>query len=174
MKLLTYVFKRGSVCFPVLLALGCHHGRPTRFTPPVPPDSFPVPTDSIAVVSVNQPGEPGGISLKSGNPAVWNVKVQYTLTTVERARLSLSLDQFADRTGCTGSDVQTPAVKTVPITRGTHELEIPITWPGDTGAGTNGRVYGAGAVSIRISLSTERPDYQFLTRRFGTEICMQF
>lgn len=172
------------VCVLILspcLVAGCRH---TRVANSVPPGSLAGPAiqnqnaDSIALVFVpKSPGE----SLERGRPVEIIVSLQYTLATRDNAILRLSLDQFSNRESCVPSAESNgspaflnPAERVIPVTRGTHKLEIPITWPGDTGDGTNGRIFGSGTLSFHASLGIERPDYEFLTRRFGTEYCMRF
>jgi len=171
-----------TVLFISLLALaGCRH---TRIPSTVPASGLPESTiplqnsDSIALLSVKQTH---GHGLERGQPAEMTVTIQYTLATRDSAILKLSLDQFPNRESCIspseGSGASAPltlAVREVAVSRGTHELMVPVTWPGDTGDGTDGRIFGAGAVSFHASMRTDHPDYEFLIRRFGTEYCMRF
>jgi len=160
---------------------GCHHSRVASSAPPVAPASATTPdllADSIALIQVKQVH---GDALQRGSPVDMLVELRYTLAARDRAFLTLSLEQFPIRETCASSleggsvaVVLTPVMKEIPIVRGTHALEIPITWPGDTGEGTNGRVFGAGTISFRAAMRIDRPNYQFLTRNFGTEYCVRF
>lgn len=178
------VASRVTVCALIVslsILAGC---RRHRIPGPVSSDSVPDLTiplqnaDSIALLSVRLAH---GNSLDRGQPVDMVVTIQYTLATRDSAFLKLDLDQFPNRESCVAQAENngtpafaTPVAKEVPISRGTHTLVIPVAWPGDTENGTTGPTLGAGAVSFRASLRTSHPDYEFLTRRFGTEYCMRF
>jgi len=163
--------QRACLLLPLLGVFGCNLPRLGRTTPPLAPDlDSAAPADSIKLISVHQP--PG--SLRPGHPTDLIIRIQYTLSSVDRAELVVRLDQFPDRYSCTGSDGVTLLEKNMPMSLGSHVVELLVTWPGDTGAGSNGRAFGTGAISISASMGTEKPKYEFLTRKFGTQYCMQF
>jgi hypothetical protein len=103
--------------------------------------------------------------------------MQYTLAFQDNAVLEVNLDQFPSAATCSrdteGMVRLLPAVH-IPITRGTHVIDVPLTWPGDTGEGAGGKVFGKGAVSIEASVLAEQVNYNLLTTRFGLAYCMQF
>lgn len=157
-----------SLC--ILTGCLCHR---TLVNAPDPPQ-----VDSIIRISVDQ----GKDSLARGLPVHMLVRVQYTLATYDTGFLSLTLDQFPNTQSCipqAGQEVSRIDVpgspgNLAPIVRGTHTLEIPVTWPGDTGQGTDGHVMGSGAISFEGSLWSDHPRYRFLTRAFGTQYCVRF
>jgi hypothetical protein len=175
-----------SVCRNVSLAslqlflAACHHTPVSAPTPVGAPANSPAPfqgADSIAFGGVTL-AQRGALARGHANDLV--VRVEYTLVSRDHALLRLTLEQFSNPESCVppqdagSSNFITPAQKEIPITRGTHELEIPITWPGDTGQGADGRVFGTGTLSFSAAMRTAQPDYEFLTRRFGTEFCQRF
>jgi hypothetical protein len=165
--------------FLALVALlGCHHVRISGAALP-PAATAAAQEDSITLISVRQVPE---TALQHGKSTQLIATIRYTLSMIDHAHLTVNLDQFSSHDTCTSSDedaanravIQLPPEKAIPIMQGTHTVEIHITWPGDTGEGTNGRTFGAGAISLRASMGTDHPNYEFLTRRFGTQYCMQF
>lgn len=158
----------------VLVIVGCHHR--SRMQTSIPPAVG----DSISLISVVQSH---GNKLERGTPVELFVTIQYTLSTREQAVFVLDLDQFSTRETCAIPEEAsigigqrlTVATQAIPITLGTHTLEVRITWPGGSGQGEKyDRASGAGALSLRASMRTEKPEYSFLTYRFGTQYCMQF
>jgi len=181
MRFLKRTVRPGILIACLAFAAGCHHPRETISVPPGSLASAAVQdqnADSIALVNVRVAHSD---SLQRGRAAELIVTLQYTLAARDQAFLKLSLDQFSNRESCVISSdgkrapaFQMAAEKEVSVVRGTHTLVIPITWPGDTGEGTGGRIFAAGAISFHASLRTDHPDYEFLVRRFGTQYCMRF
>lgn len=99
----------------------------------------------------------------SDQPAVITARLRCTLTTRDRAVLIVRLLHFADRESCIHDRPRVIDEKRLSITRGTHLAEESLAWSGDRD----------GAVSLEAVLQTEDPQYVFLTRRFGTEYCLQ-
>jgi hypothetical protein len=166
----------------LLLAIaGCHHARVMKPANSLAPANSVIPfqnTDSIALVRVKLAQAD---ALKRGKPQEMTVIVQYTLVSRNDAFLRLSLDQFSNRESCVTPEASAGpfalvslSAREIQMSRGTHTVEIQMTWPGDTGEGTDGHIFGSGAVSFQASMRTRRPNYEFLTRRFGTEYCMRF
>ena len=85
-----------------------------------------------------------GTHLGRGQRVTFNVKLQYDLVSADAALLSLSTAQFRPTGGgCLGNGELVDAIE-VPITRGRHETQVSITWSGDTGQKSGGRIYGQG------------------------------
>jgi hypothetical protein len=131
-------------------------------------------TDSVALTSV-QP--PPGTYLKTGQPVPFNINVSYNMVSADSAILSISTVQVRTSTAnCSGGGELVDAVE-VPITRGRHQIVTQLTWSGDTGSATRGRIYGSGYLSFspmfwasNNGARSARLDY------FGTyaEYCYQF
>ena len=73
-----------------------------------------------------------------------------------------------------GDTVATVAEVRIPIQRGSHMDEVPIVWPGNTGVGAQGKIFSQGTVSLHASMWSDKPEYKFLTKWFGTEYCERF
>jgi hypothetical protein len=152
-----------AVYIALLVFQGCAHHR-VIIAPPEPA----LDGDSIRILSFDQIG---AVTLSPGRSARFSVRVRYTLTSYDRAVLSVDLVQFSNRDSCTsdtGRVIQS-AHFAQPITRGTHDVETTLTWPGDTVP-----VSETGAVSLQSSMGLEQPSYQFLLRSFGTQFCQRF
>lgn len=151
---------------------GCHCVR----VPP-PPMQQVLPSDHIRLVSVEKQTKEG---FERGKPVSFIVRLEYTLSSYDKGLISIAVDQFPNRNSCISSEtrpfdkIDARPESTVPISRGTKTIEIPVTWPGDTGKGTSGGILGTGAISIEGSLWSEPLNHRFLTRYFGTEYCMRF
>ena len=163
-----------SVLFVSALLIGCLRSHPPTPTPAPPPLG-----DSIVFISVNQLD---GATLEPGKPAHLLIRLEYTLASYDSASLSLNLDQFSDPESCiprTGEafatiNVSPGGAARIPISRGTHLVELPVTWPGDTGESLAGRVFGEGAVSFQSSMWVDGLNYRFLTQSFGNRYCVRF
>jgi hypothetical protein len=115
----------------------------TAVPPPPPPTLAPSPdADSIELVDVSpRPGT----HLNRGKPLPFDVSLDYNLVSADVAILSLSTAQFnAGMGGCRGSGGELVDAVQVPVQRGRHQQKVSITWSGDTGIASKGRVYGAG------------------------------
>ena len=163
--------------FVVLTAIGLGSGcKRGPVAHPVAPE---LTGDSIQLITVRQVD---GKTLQRGKPIRLIVRVAYGLTSRETAILALGLDQFPDRTSCVspkgdldnGGAVATVAETRIPIQRGSHVVEVPIAWPGDTGVETQGKIFSQGTISLHASMWSDRPEYKFLIRWFGTEYCERF
>lgn len=160
----------------LIVLAGCSQAR---ISAPVVPHS-PSLDNSIALVYVHHLSGP---TLEVGRPAHFLVGLEYTLNLYDSARLSLDLEQIADPNSCIATaegsarkiPVQTPSGATIPIFKGTHLLEIPVTWDGNPGTGKDGRYIKTGTITFESSMVTaDRSRYKFLTRSFGNEYCMRF
>jgi hypothetical protein len=167
----------GYAVFVMLSAIGVGSGcKRVSVAHPVAPE---LTGDSIQLITVQQVG---GQTLLRGKPKRLIVRVAYSLTSRETAILALGLDQFPDSTSCVppkgdvnnGGTVATVAEGHIPIQRGSHVVEVPIEWPGDTGVGTQGKIFSQGTVSLHASMWSDKPEYKFLTKWFGTEYCERF
>jgi hypothetical protein len=165
---------------PLLLLLstvGCHRTRIAAPVSSTAPETTPpiLPADSIALISVT--GSQG--TLQSGRPQQFILHLQYTLASYDSALLSASLDQFSDPSSCvphggeTSDTIHTPnrPADAIRIVRGTHTLDVPITWSGSTAEGLG---LSSGAISFQSSLWAPHLNYRFLTRSFGTQFCQRF
>jgi hypothetical protein len=167
---------------PLLLCLAaCHHAPVSAPAPAGAPANRVPPfqgADSIAFGGVTLAQ---GDALERGHANDLLVHIEYTLVTRDSASLVLALEQFRNPESCALAAKNSaqpalvvPSQAQIAIVRGTHELQVPITWPGDTGKATDGIVFGAGAISFQASMRSDQPDYEFLVRRFGTEFCERF
>jgi hypothetical protein len=170
-------FRVGCAVFVMLTAIGLDSGcKRVSVAHPVAPE---LTGDSIQLIAVQQVD---GQTLQGGKPIRLIVRVAYGLTSRETAILALGLDQFPDRTTCvppkrdvdSGSAVATVTEVRIPIQRGSHVAEVPIVWPGDTGVGTQGKIFSQGTISLHASMWSDKPEYKFLTTWFGTEYCERF
>lgn len=135
--------------------------------------------DSIGLVYVRHLDGP---TFEVGKPAHLLVRLEYTLDLYDSARLSLSLEQFSSNPNtcsAAGELVKTIPVHissedAIPIFRGTHTVEIPVTWSGNPGAGSDGRPIKTGVITFQSSMVTDVSHYKFLTRSFGSEYCVRF
>lgn len=145
----------------------------------VPPLTPKLEGDSIELVRVEQLD---GHTLVSGKPSHFLVRLDYSLESRDTAILTLTMDQFPSPDSCVLSGDEEHAAMPVEIavtghlaiSRGTHELEIPVVWPGDIGAQTTGKAFRKGAISFHASLSSDLPHYKFMTHWFGTQFCQRF
>ncbi len=167
----------GCAVFVMLTAIGLGSGcKRVSVTHPAAPE---LAGDSIQLITVRQID---GQILRRGKPIRLIVRVAYGLTSRETAILALGVDQFPDKTSCVPpkgdvdncGTVATVAEVRIPIQRGSHVVEVPIVWPGDTGAGTQGRIFGQGTISLHASMWSDKPEYKFLTKWFGTAYCERF
>jgi hypothetical protein len=102
------------------------------------------PVDSIQFVSVKTKHD---VPIARGKPIDMEVTVRYTLVSQKSAKLSLSTAQFPHSQHCTGSSSLVTAQEIV-VHRGSKTVTIPITWPGDSGEKSKGRVQGSGWLSF--------------------------
>jgi hypothetical protein len=171
-------FEVGCAAFVMLAAIGLDSGckRASVAVHPLAPE---LAGDSIQLITVRQED---GQTLQRGKPTRLIVRVAYGLASRDTAVLALGLDQFPDRTSCVPAKSDADNVGTVasvaevriPIQRGSHVVEVPITWPGDTGVGTQERIFNQGTISLHASMWSDEPEYKFLMTWFGTEYCERF
>jgi hypothetical protein len=163
----------GCAVFVMLTAIGLGSGcKRVSVAHPVAPE---LNGDSIELITVRQVD---GETLERGKPIRLIVHVAYGLTSRETAIIAVGLDQFSDRTSCIppngGDTVATVAEVRIPIQRGSHMIEVPIVWPGDTGVGAQGKIFNQGTISLHVSMWSDKPEYKFLMKWFGTEYCERF
>jgi hypothetical protein len=167
----------GCAVFVMLTAIGLGSGcKRVSVAHPVAPE---LTGDSIQLITVRQVD---GQTLQRGKPMRLIVHVAYGLTSRETAILSLGVDQFSDVTSCippkgdvdNGDTVATVSEVRIPIHRGSHMDEVPIVWPGDTGVGAQGKIFNRGTISLHASMWSDKPEYKFLMKWFGTEYCERF
>ena len=133
--------------------------------------------DSITLISVSQIG---ATNLTPRGVAHFSVHLEYTLTTYDRAVLSINMIQFTNPESCASSpgevvrfdDNRNSNSGHISIVRGTHTVDIILTWPGSDGNEVD--VAKSGAISIQGSMALIEPPYQFLLRSFGTQFCQRF
>jgi hypothetical protein len=139
-------------CEPAAPSTGGAGGAPKEVPAmPAPASAPPVhavdtSTDSVALDSITP--KPGTY-LKRGRPITFNIDASYNLGSADSAILSISTVQLrTSAAGCrAGSGELVDAVE-VPIVRGTHQVQVRLTWSGDTGSATKGRIYGSGYLSF--------------------------
>ena len=131
-------------------------GAPGSPPPPTPNIGPPAPsvmtsaateaTDSVELVAVSP--KPG-THLGRGQPLPFGIAVTYNLVSADVAILSLSTAQFPASMGaCSGSGGELVDAIQVPIQRGRHEVKVSLTWSGDTGRASKGRVFGQGYIGF--------------------------
>jgi hypothetical protein len=103
-------------------------------------------SDTLRIDAVDP--EPGTY-LRRGQPVTFNIRLTYDLVSADSAFLSISTAQLrASPAGCHGTAGELTDAVHIPITRGGHEAQVSLTWSGDTGSATRGRVYGSGYVTF--------------------------
>jgi len=135
--------------------------------PQASPATEPAPADSVQITSISpRPGTP----LPRGKPLTLAVLVRYNLVSTDKAILALSVAEIPETAGgCSGTGGELSDAAQVPISRGQHDIQIPLTWSGDTGAATKGRVYGKGYIAIVPSFWAENNERRGeRIRFFGT------
>lgn len=102
------------------------------------------PNDSVELLSATpQPGS----HLERGQPLRFDIRLAYDLVSANVAILSLSTAQFRD--SCNGTGGELVDAVDVPIQNGRHVIQISLTWSGDTGRATKGRIYGRGFLGFQ-------------------------
>jgi len=114
-------------------------------TTPAPPASQPV--DSVQFVSVKTKND---APIQRGKPMDMKVTVHYTLVSQKSAKLSIGTAQYRDP-HCKGNG-DTPTSAERVVHRGSKTVTFSLTWPGDTGMKSKGRVYSSGALSFTAIL----------------------
>jgi hypothetical protein len=89
-----------------------------------------------------------GTVLTRGKPIHFNVNVEYNLVSTDAAILALSLSQGPSSNGGCNKAGDFVAAAEAPIQRGLGGMKLTLVWPGDTGEGTGGRVYGTGYLTF--------------------------
>ena len=93
-------------------------------------------------------------ALTRGNPIPITVQIDYNLASTDSGILGLYVAQSPSQ--CGGNDywLLYPAVD-IPIQKGQHEIKTVVTWPGDTGEGSNLCILGNGYVGFVPMLFAE-------------------
>jgi hypothetical protein len=119
---------------------------PAPVVQPPRPAALDLTTDSVQLASVS----PGlGTPVKRGQPFPFEILVDYNLTSADSAIMSVSVAQLpASAVNCHGSGGELSDAVELPIVRGKHQVKMTLTWSGDTGAATKGRVYGRGFLTF--------------------------
>jgi hypothetical protein len=111
--------------------------------------ALPSRDDSIDRVVLDSANPKPGTYLKRGNPIVFHINVSYNLSSADSAILSISTAQLRSSPGgCKGGAGELTDAVEIPIMRGRHTAQLSLTWSGDTGSATRGRVYGSGYLSF--------------------------
>ena len=118
--------------------------------PPPPPAASPGPVDaSVDSVQLGAVSPIPGTHLTRGQPLRFDIDLTYNLVSADTAILSLSTAQFmSSMGGCNGSGGELVDAIEVPISRGRHQAKVSLTWSGDTGQKSKGRVFGQGYVGF--------------------------
>jgi len=144
------IFLVGTPCFVV-------QGK-AQSMPANPPNQ---PVDSIQLVSVKtESGQP----IRRGQSVPMVVSLRYTLSSLDSAVISVSTAQFRDPQHCVGNGELVDAREIV-VYRGSGVVSIPITWSGDTGEHSKGRVFGRGSLSFTSMFW----DYSFNGQGLGAQ-----
>jgi hypothetical protein len=115
-------------------------------TPKIPPHVVNDSIDSVALDSVHPAP---GTNLKTGQPVPFNINVIYNLVSADSAILSVSTAQIrTSASACSSGSGELVDAVEVPIMRGKHIAAVHLTWSGDTGSATKGRIYGNGYLSF--------------------------
>lgn len=120
----------------------------TTATPATPTTSATTasqPVDSIQFVSVKTKND---VPIQRGKPIGMEVTVRYTLVSQKSAKLSISVAQFRDLQHCNTGSGELVTAHEIVAHRGSKTVTIPVSWPGDTGKKSNGRVLGHGSLSF--------------------------
>lgn len=101
------------------------------------------PNDSVELLSaMPQPGT----NLERGRPLRFDIRLAYNFVSADAAILSVSTAQFRSR--CNGTQGELVDAVEVPIQNGRHIIQISLTWSGDTGRATKGRIFGQGFLAF--------------------------
>ena len=94
--------------------------------------------DSVQILGISPAA---GSTLRRGAPLTFNIRVAYSLQSMDTAILSMSVAQVREGPlQCAGKEGELTDATQVPIERGEHKVDIALTWSGDTGAATSGRI----------------------------------
>jgi hypothetical protein len=116
---------------------------------PIPaavPVSAPVVDERVDGVVLNSVSPKAGTYLNRGKPLTFTVHLTYNLVSADSAILSLSTAE--NRSADCGGGGELSDAAQIPIQRGTHQATLQLTWSGDTGLATKGRIYGNGSISF--------------------------
>jgi hypothetical protein len=101
--------------------------------------------DSISFVAARTlDGRP----VQRGGPVPMEVTLRYNLESHDSAILSLSTAQFRNPNRCEGGSGELVDAEQRVVQRGSGFITINITWSGDTGEHSKGRIYHTGSLSF--------------------------
>jgi len=125
----------------------------TMDTSPVMLPDTTHPADTLTIVNAT-PGP--GTKLPRGSPISITIEVEYTLASLDAARLVVSIGEIkATSPNCSGAtSAEFSDAAAIDIQRGTNRTELTVVWSGDTGQATKGRVYGIGFIAFFPSIWT--------------------
>jgi len=133
--------------------------------------------DSVEFVSVKTKND---APIQRGKPIDMKVTVHYTLVSVKSAKLSIGAAEFHDpHCKVSGS---TPTSAEMVIHKGSKTETFSLTWPGDTGMKSKGRVMGSGSLSFTAILWNDNgggflpttPRVQYGVYPFSNDYCATF
>jgi hypothetical protein len=135
------------------------------------------PEDSVEFISVKTKDD---APIQRGKLIDMKVTVHYTLVSVKSAKLSLGIAQFHDSRCKVNGDTPTSAEKL--IHKGSKTVTFSVTWPGDTGMKSKGRVIGSGSLSFTAILWNDNgggflpttPREQYGVYPFSNDYCAAF
>jgi hypothetical protein len=135
------------------------------------------PVDSVEFISVKTKDD---VPIQRGKPIDMKVTVHYTLVSVKSAKLSIGLAEFRDA-HCKASG-STPTSAEMVIHKGSKTATFSLTWPGDTGMKSKGRVMGSGSLSFTAILWNDNgggflpttPREQYGVYPFAKDYCAAF
>jgi hypothetical protein len=142
-------------------SVACASSPDDKVNPPTPggtsnPGTSPAATPPVHVVddaadsvAIDSVVPSSGTYLKRGQPITFSLTISYNLVSADSAILSISTAQLrSSPMGCAGGSGELSDAVQVPIVRGKHQTHANLTWSGDTGLSTKGRIYGSGYVSF--------------------------
>ena len=111
------------------------------------------PADTVTIVNAT-PGP--GTKLPRGSPVSIALDVEYTLASLDAARLVVSVGELrATPPNCSkAASGELSDAAGIDIQRGTNQIKLTVVWSGDTGQATKGRVYGTGYIAFFPSIWT--------------------
>jgi hypothetical protein len=82
-------------------------------------------SDSFKIISAS----PSPDKQLPTRPTTFHVKVRYTLRSVDHATLAVFAERFRNTPpGCQSSAHHTEGGEQIPVTKGTHEVDVSLTW----------------------------------------------
>ena len=114
--------------------------------------------DWVNIQSVRGGTHPLSTAITIGQPFTFGVHLQCSLASLDVANLTVFVEEYPKGSGCGGPESQTNGGNTARISRGSHWLDVGVTWHGDN------PYYNGGF--LRIGVTVLDPKTQMVVRGF--------